>query len=761
MTEYAVIGKRLPRIDAKFKVTGEARYIDDMVLPRMLYGKVLRSPYPHARILNIDASRALKLPGVKAVATGKDTAGIRIGTLRSTRDRQLLPTDKVRFLGEGIAAVAAVDEDTAVDALGLIKVDYEELPAVFDAEEALKEGAPLVHDHIERNIALQQHWRLGNVEKGFAESDYVREDDFEAQWVMHGFMEPFGCIATWDATGKLTLYTGCQNPFFMRRDLAQALELPLQKVRISNLFIGGGFGGKGEPFDIHMSSALLSKKTGLPVKMVWDKREEFVGGIRRLRQKMHLKTGVKRDGTLVAQSNHVIANGGAYISVGLVTIYNSGLASTLPYRLPNFNYDCYRAYTNNPVCGPMRGHGQFQVRFAVESQLDMIAEELGLDPVEIRIKNSLQPGDITANKLRITTCGLTESIKKAVDKSGWHEKRGKRNGRGVGLACGGFACGARLASLSDSGNIIKVNDDGGLVLLTGATDLGQGCTSIFAQIVAEVLGVSQDEVEVISSDTELTPYDPGTYSSRVTFYAGNSVKRAAEDLRRQIAGVVAGKFKVDPQELEFKNHSVYLKTAPERKITFADAVKAAQASDAKGVLFGKGTYYPPTVEWPDPQNSHVGNISGAYSFFSEVAEVEVDMETGHIDLLRTTIGDDCGYALNPMAVEGQVEGSVSTGQGTTMYEDVQMEKGKLLNPNLMDYKMPTVLDTPKMDTIHITTNDPEGPFGAKEVGEGLIIATPGAIANAVHDATGVWIKDLPITAEKVLKALREKEGRKT
>ncbi|MDP2719195.1 MAG: molybdopterin-dependent oxidoreductase [Dehalococcoidia bacterium] len=754
--EYAVIGKSIPRVDSPGKSTGESQYIADMALPGMLYGKLLRSPHSHANIINIDTSKAEALPGVKAVITGKDTLGIKIGPLRSSRDRQPITVEKVRFIGECVAAVAAIDEDTAEEALDLIKVDYEILPAVYDPEEALKSGAPQIHAHSKDNLSLSRYWNLGDVDVAFKEAAYVREDVFTTPAVVHGHIETDGCIAQWDAAGRLTVWATTQVPFYLRRDLSFVLDIPYSKIRIIKVTVGGSFGGKTEMFDHHLAASVIAKRTGKPVKIILTKTEEFIAGLRRIPTKMWMKMGVKKDGTILALESKIITDGGAYMSVGPVTIYNHGLAHMLPYKVPNFKHEALRVYTNNPVAGPKRGHGQIQVRFAIESQLDMVAEALGIDPVDIRLKNALHTGDVTISKLKISTSGLEESIKKCAEGSGWSEKRGKGNGiKGVGIGSGGFACGPRTAALSDSSAIIKINEDGGAIVITGASDIGQGSSTILAQIVAEVLGLTVDDINVVSGDTDTTPYDPGTYGSRVTFYAGNACKMASEDIRSKLAAAAAKKLEVKAEDLVFRDRWVYPRQHPDRRISFAELVRMVQVSSAEGVLIGKATYYPAGVDWPDPKNSYVGNIADAYSFASQVAEVEVDPETGKYNLVRMTMGDDCGYPINVMSAEGQVEGSVSNGQGELMCEEVELDEGRVCNPGYRGYQMPRSLDTPEMKTIHIETNDPNGPFGAKEVGEGFIISTPGAIANAIHDATGVWIKDLPITSNKVYRAMKE------
>lgn len=764
MSEYSVIGKGFPQLDHVAKVRGEAKYVDDILLPNMLYGKVLRSTVPHAKILSVDTSKAEALPGVKAVVTGKDTTGMLYAPLKGTRDRHVLAIDKVRLIGEAVAAVAAVDEDTAEEAIRLIKVDYDPLPAVFDPEEAMKKGAPQLHDHVKNNISLERHWDLGDVEKGFAESDYVREDTFTYPPNLHGFMEPDCCIASWDSSGKLTFWVCTQMPFYRKRELARLLDIPIIKVRVIKPAVGGGFGGKTEIFDHHLAAAILARKAHRPVKIMRSRREEFTSAlVGRIPVKVKIKTGVKKDGTLMAQESTVISNGGAYTSIGPVTIYNHGLAHMLPYRLPNFKHDAYRIYTNGPVAGPKRGHGQIQIRFCVDSQLDMIAEELGIDPVEIRIKNALRAGDVTISNLKINTSGLVEAIQKSADKADWKGKRGKGRGkgkivRGIGISCGGFACGPKTAALSDSSCVIKIEEDGGVTVFTGATDIGQGSTTVIALIVAEVLGLTMEDISMIVGDTDVTPYDCGTFGSRVTFYAGNAAKKAAEDLRGQLAGVVAKRWDIEPDELEFRDRRVYVKNSPEKKLSFAEVTRVAQVSSELGVIVAKATYYPPDVDWPDLKNSCVGNIAAGYSFSTQIAEVEVDRETGQVRLVNMALGDDCGYPLNVLACDGQAQGSASNGQGEAMFEEILMDEGKVLNPNWRDYKMPTTMDTPSMDVIHVITNEEAGPFGAKEIGEGFIISNPGAIANAVHDATGIWIKDLPITPEKIVKALEEKDS---
>ena len=752
--EYSVIGKRLPRIDAPIKATGQAKYAADLSLTGMLFGKTLKSPYAHARILKLDTSKAERLPGVKAVITGRDTSGKKYGFFRSTMDQVYLPLDKVRFIGEEIAAVAAIDEDIAEEALELIDVEYEEMPAVFDPEEALKEGAPKVHEEVERNVCCQRLFNFGDVEKGFQESDHIREDRFTFEAVIHASLEPHASLASFDSTGKMTLWTTTQMPFLLRRDLSRILEIPSGKIRVIKPFIGGGFGGKGGLCGNNLCALLLARKSGRPVKIVYSREEEFVGTWRKIPMIIDLKTGVKRDGTLVAQHSRCIHDGGAYSGTGILTLYNTGLAQLIPMRLPNFKYEGYRVYTNKPPCGAQRGHGQNQPRYAVECQLDMIAKDLGIDPVDIRLRNATQPGDVTISKLRITSCGLSEALKRVAVKADWRAKRGKGAGRhGIGIACGGFVCGARFSSVSAGSALIKLDEDGeGVTLLTGASDIGQGSDTILAQIVAEELGLTLGHIKVIAADTDTTPFDGGSGSSRVTFYAGNAARLAAIDMREQLARIVADQLEANPDDLVFRDSSVYVKGSPEKRLPFAEVVRLGQLNQ---VLLGRGSYMPKSVEWPD-NKTFAGNVSGAYSFSAQAAEIEIDRETGQIKLSKLTLGDDCGFPLNPMSTEGQAEGSASMGQGQAMLESVCIQEGQIFNPSLLDYKIPTVLDSPEMEPHHVITNDPEGPYGAKEIGEGYILSTAPAIANAIHDATGVWLKNLPITPEKILQAIEKK-----
>jgi 4-hydroxybenzoyl-CoA reductase subunit alpha len=757
MQEYSIIGKDMPRLDATVKVTGEAKFTDDIILSRMLYGKILRSPYPHARILNIDTSKAEKLLGVKAVITGKDTLGIKFSILVTPEiraDQDALAMDKVRYIGDEVAVVAAIDEDIAEEALDLIEVEYEKLPALFDPIEAMKPGAPKIHD-VENNLGSKIFWDFGDIEKGFKEADYIREDDFITNTVTHCPMEPHTALANFDQSGKVTIWTPTQTPFNTHLKLAMVLGMPVNQVRVIVPFVGGGFGGKSELLETEICSALLSKKTGRPVRISYTRSEVFISTRQRHPMTLHIKTGVKKDGTLVAKYCKNIADTGAYNSTGPVALFLSGAFLVSTYRIPNVRFEGYSVYTNKPIRGAMRGHGCVQVRFADDSQMDMIAEDLGLDLIEIRLKNSLKTGDILPNEFKVTSCGIKECIEKASENIGWKEKWAKKSGRnGVGIGCGSFLSGVTIPPYTSAAAIVKLHEDGGISLITGASDVGQGSSTVLAQIAAEELGIPFNKVRVISADTEITPIDPGSFSSRVTFVTGNAVRLAVNEVKKQLFEIVAKQLEANIDDLEAKEGMIYVKGSPRKSMSFQETFMISLLEKGNPIM-GKGYYTPPNTTFPNPETGK-GNPTGAYSFCAHVAEVEIDKDTGFVKVSRFVVGHDCGRALNPQQVQGQLEGSVLMGEGQALFEDIIMEEGQILNPSFLDYKFPLSLDTPNIKVISVETIDPEGPFGAKEAGEGNLVPTPAAIVNAVYNAIGVRIKELPITPEKILKALEKK-----
>jgi 4-hydroxybenzoyl-CoA reductase subunit alpha len=774
MEELSFIGKSVPRKDGLEKATGRALYTVDMVLPGMLWGKILRSPYPHARILNIDTSRAEKLPGVKAVITGKDTLGIKHGFVETPRyppDQYPLAMDRVRYIGEEVAAVAAIDEYIAEEALSLIEVDYEELPAVFDPEEAMKPDAPEIHpSHPKvkepyKNIGGKTESGWGNVEKGFAESFLIREDRFDGQLRTHCYMEPQATLASFDFSGKLNVWTSSQGPFIKRSKLATTLGLPFSNVRVLKAYVGGAYGGKIDLFSHEFCASLLSIKARKPVKIVCTREEVFEAARHGQPIFVELKTGVKKDGTLVAQQVKVINNSGAYKGSGVVVIFLCWGFVMLCYRVPNLKYEGYSVYTNNPVRAPQRGHGAPNLRFAVESQMDMIAEELGIDPVEIRLKNARQKGDILPNQDPVRNCGLVDCIERIAKNTQFREKyeRNKspsktKTRKGIGIGVSSYFSGS-LIYPNASAAIVKLNDDGTVSLITGALDIGQGAETILSQIVAEELGVSMDDIRVVAADTETTPVDIGSWISGGAYVTGNAVKIAASDARRQLFEVAAQELEANPEDLVAKNREISVKDSAGRSISFAQAVAASIAKRRGNPIIGQGHYRTMKDVPAHPSLATTkGRWSDNYAFDVQVAEVEVDMETGQVKLSKATTAHDCGFPINPLIVEGQIDGQVSMAQGHALWEEVLMEKGETLTTSFLDYKIPCAKDMVESEYIDVITESYEKdvPYRTKEVGEGYVSGMVAAIANAVYDATGVRVKTLPILPEKILMGLRKK-----
>ncbi|MHB8763820.1 MAG: xanthine dehydrogenase family protein molybdopterin-binding subunit, partial [Deferrisomatales bacterium] len=682
--QYRVVGQRVPKADARVKATGEAKFAADLAMPGMLWGKVLRSHLPHAKILHIDTSRAERLPGVRAVVTGTDFPPIKYGFLPATRDQYPLCRDRVRYIGDEVAAVAAIDKDLAEEALELIRVEYEELPAVFDPEEAMGPDAPQLHDHVKNNVSVQTHMDFGDVAQAFKDSYLVREDRFVTQSIVHGFIEPHASLVQWDASGKVTLQGSKQSPYIVYRNLARSLDVPPSLVRLISPYVGGGFGGKQEPIALDFAGAMLSRKTGRPVKIVYDQEEVLIGARRRHATVIRLKTGVKKDGTITGIECKLIADGGAYSSVGALSIYLAGAFLAVPFRVPNLKYDAYRAYTNKPFAGALRGHGIPQTRFAVEQQFEMIAEELGIDSLEIRLRNAHQKGDVTCNGFVLGSCGLTESLLRTAEVVDWQGRKAARAGagapagtkvRGIGIASNSQCTGARMGGHNAASAVIKVHEDGSVTLQTGATDVGQGSETVLAQIVAEELGLDFDEVRVTQNDTEVTPIDPGTYGSRVTFTSGNAARAAAADIRQQVFGFVAEKLEAAPEDLVIGDHKIHVKGSPDRGLPWLKAVRHAYYSKDTPLL-GRGSATPGTGMVN--LDTGEGNLSGAYSFGTQAAEVEVDTETGHIEIVNMVVSHDSGYAINPLLTEGQQEGSVIFGAAQVLYEELPTDRGQIL-----------------------------------------------------------------------------------
>jgi len=796
-------------VDAAAKTTGAGKYTDDLRLPGMLIGRILHSPYPHARIKRIDTSRAEKLEGVVAVVTGKDAPNP-YGILPVGHDEYALALDKVRYVGDNVACVAAVDEATADQALELIDVEYELLPAYFDPEESMKAETDLIHDNKPHNLEKDYHHVFGDPDKGFAAADQIAEARFIANEVTHAAMEPHSTLATFEIDphtgnrGRLTVQSSTQVPYYLQHKLALVLEMPMAQIRVIKPLVGGGFGGKSEVIPLEIIAAIAARKALAPVKITYTREEVFWAHRGRPRTIIDLKTGITNHGRITAVKARVIQDGGAYCSYGVVTILYSGALLGALYDIPNIQYDGYRVLTNKPVCGAMRGHGTVNVRFAFESQLDELAAKVGLDSAEIRQRNLLQPPCITVNGLRVQSYGLPECIEKTVERSGWKQRKGKLpKGRGLGIACSHYVSGAAnsiiRSDMPHSTVNIKIDRDGGVVVYTGASEIGQGSDTMTAQIAAEVLGCTLGRIRIIAADTDLTPIDIGSYSSRVTFMAGNATLRASTEVKKQIALAAARKMNCAPEDLIFREDIVYKKGSappvaskasdddvtqsgasvsgrvegqilrgslqqkrkeegPKDWMTFEEAVVAA--IDFHGALTGTGSYAPP----PDARGGkHKGagvGPSPAYSYSAQVAEVSVDEETGEVTVHKVWAAHDCGRALNPVSVEGQIIGSVWMGMGQALTEEMVWKDGMLMNPGLLEYRSPSSVESPEVEPIIVESIDPEGPFGAKECSEGSLAATIPAIANAIYDAVGIRLHESPFTPERVLAALRAKKNAK-
>jgi 4-hydroxybenzoyl-CoA reductase subunit alpha len=759
MSTHSIIGKPLPMTDSPAKVTGLGRYSDDISVPGMLVGKILHSPHPHARIRWIDTSKAEALPEVKTVATGKDALRP-YGILPIGHDERALQVEKVRYIGDNVAAVAATTAEAAERALALIEVDYEILPAWFDPLESMKAAENWIHTEKPHNIEKEYHHEFGDLPQGFAEAAFVREERFYAGEVNHAAMEPNSTLAIWEPDGRLTVYSSTQVPYYLHRTIAEVCEMPMSQIRVIKPMVGGGFGAKSEVIPIELIAPILAKKAKRPVKITYTREEVFYAHRGRPITIVDLKVGMSREGKITAVAARVVQDGGAYCSYGPVTVLYSGALLGAIYDIRNLKYDGYRVLTNKPACGAMRGHGTVNVRFAFESILDMLAHDAGLDPVEVRRKNLLPAPCVTVNGLRVLSYGLPECIDKVVERSGWREKKDKLPpGRGVGIACSHYVSGAAnpiiRSNMPHTTVNMKIDRDAAVTVFTGASEIGQGSDTMQVQIVAEALGVRPERIKLVAADTDLTPVDLGSYSSRVTFMAGNACLEAAKNMRALICAAVAKKLDCSPDLLEARGDAIFVKDGSERRLGFDEAV--ALAIEFHGALVSRGTYTPPEEARGGKHKGAGVGPSPAYSYSAQVAEVSVDRETGQITVHRVVAAHDCGKALNPVAVKGQIVGSVYMGLGQAMQEEMVWHHGRLMNPSLLDYRIPTTLDTPEIEPLIVESEDPEGPFGAKEAGEGSLAAAIPAVANAIYDAIGVRLTTTPFSPEKILEALREKE----
>jgi 4-hydroxybenzoyl-CoA reductase alpha subunit len=769
---FSVIGQPLPKIDAWAKVTGETRYADDLVLPRMAYGKLLRSSHAHARIVAIDTAGARALPGVYAVITGHDLPRVKFGILPVSQDEEALCTEKVRMVGDAVAAVAAVDEETAEAACRLIEVTYEPLPALMSIQQSLAHPEVRIHEYgdgpnVHKNVALQ----FGDVDAAFAASHLVREDVFFFEGNTHLPMEQHAAVAQFGADGKLTLWSSTQTPHYVHRLLTKILDIPGAHIRVVAAPVGGGFGGKLDPFAHEIAACKLSQLTGRPVKIACTREEVFYIHRGRHPVLMWLKTGFTKDGDITGSHIRTWLDGGAYGSYGVASTFYTGVINPVTYKMPVYKFEGARVFTNKPPCGPKRGHGTPQPRFALECQLDKAAEQLGIDPADLRRRIVHEPFTKTANHLTVTTIGLGECIDKVVEASGWRDKRGRRadaaataakplwlprKRKGLGIAGSAYMTGAGTAiywnSMPHSGVVLRADRSGGVTILCGATDIGQGSDSILAYLPAEVLGLEPKDIHVHPADTSLTPVDLGSYSSRVTLMCGVAAIQAATRLKTAIAGAVAAKLGVASEALVFRERRVGVADDWDKAVPFAQAVELGEAMH--GVLAFPGSYAPP---------KRAGKFKGGgvgpspcYSYSACVVELTVDEDTGWIELGEIWIAHDIGRALNPLLVEGQVEGSVYMGIGEALMEAQVFRKGLHKHPSLLEYKSPTTLETPEIHTFLVETDDPEGPFGAKEAGQGPLLPVIPAIANAIYDAIGVRMDQVPITPDMVLRGLELK-----
>jgi 4-hydroxybenzoyl-CoA reductase subunit alpha len=756
--ELKIVGKPLKKVDAMSRVTGETKFADDIFLPRMLYCKILRSPHPHAKINFIDTAPALKKPGVVAAITGLDLP-VKYGILPVSQDEEALCVDKVRFVGDSVAAVAALDEESAEAALEDIVIEYEPLPAMMTIEEALNQEEVQIHHDAERgNIHKLVSLEFGDVSQGFLDADLIREDIYYYEGNTHLPIEQHAAVAKYGADGRLTLWSSTQTPHYVHRTLSKVLEIPASQIHVIATPVGGGFGGKSDPFSHEIVACKLAMLTGRPVKITLSREEVFYAHRGRHPVLMWIKTGMKNDGAITAMHFRSFLDGGAYGSYGVASTYYTGALQTVTYSIPHYKFEGVRIFTNKPPCGPKRGHGTPQPRFAVETQLDKFAEDLNINPVDLRLKHLVSPDSLTANHLKITTIGLGECIEQVVKASSFLERRGRlRPGKGLGLACGSYLSGAGLPiywnKMPHSGVQIKVDRGGGVTIFCGSIDIGQGSNSVLAYIVAEELGVNVEDVIVVTADTDLTPVDLGSYSSRVTLMTGNAAIAAARPLREKILSAAAETLGLPAEALTIEGGKVFCIDDVRRSLSFVEAAQLAEAE--YGTLGSVGSYTPP---------KRGGRYKGAgvgpspnYSYTACVAEVTCDLHSGDYSVDKLWLAHDVGKAINPLLVIGQVEGSAYMGLGEAMMEEQVFRRGLHKIPSMLDYKSPTALDTPEIETILVETQDPEGPYGAKEAGQGPLLPVMPAIANAIYDAVGVRIDEVPITPEKIFKALEEKE----
>ncbi|MBU0719036.1 MAG: molybdopterin-dependent oxidoreductase [Planctomycetes bacterium] len=765
-----LIGQRIPKLDAPEKATGLARYIEDLKLPRMLYGKILFADLPHARIVSIDTSAARAMSGVRAVLTGADLELVPFGF---GQDNTALKADKVTCVRDEVAAVAAETPAIAAEAVKRIRVTYEDLPVVTSPEQAVREGAPVIHPKFPDNTPFRYDYAHGDLEQGIRESDVIVEDTYTTQRVAHCCLGTSGIIANFDADGRLTLHSLTQVPFLYKHDLSRIVGVPAGKIRVVQPPIGGGFGSKLDVHPFEPICVFLARATSRPVRLVFTREEEFRAMPTRQPTVIHLRSGARKDGTFTFRDVRMTLDNGGRTSWGATTPWIMMRTFSSLYRVPHVRQHVDVVYTNNIYACAFRGYGNPQATFALESQVDTLAHELGMDPLELRLKNAQESGETTGQGMVLRTCGLKECLQTAAQHAGWDEKRqnvetSKRRSqpgkagpvvRGVGMASlfhvGG---GAKIYRSDGCGTILKIDDFGGVTVLTGSSEIGQGSETVIAQIVAEELGLPLGNIRVINNDTELTPWDVGVHASRTTFIAGNSALRAARQARQKLLSAAAARLKRQPDELELTNGKVLDRATGETLESLGKIIRGIHFGSKNELVMTTSFYEPPSTA---PDSEQKGDISATYAFGTHVAEVEVDLETGVITVVKLTAAHDVGRVINQLGIEGQVEGGISQGIGYCLSEEVKVADGRILNPSFTDYKLFSATDLPEIDISFVETNDPAGPHGAKGIGESPLIPVAAAIVNAVYNATGVRFTELPLTPERVLmklKAARETGG---